>query len=213
MKKNTNERHIQFLLRTISERNNEIVIFVEPNICSCMISWDSGSMKMNVPVSKFYNFSYLWSICHYWHLSVFCNTANFLIIREDIGANHVIQWYCLLGCGTMCSGRNSPFWRNLLPPFSGSKSKPSQEQEAISKHSTPHQARTIWKISHYNSIMEGSSPWDKPQPTHSPSVAPISLPKCALVHAYFSLSIPGNGLLTHSDLPVMLHIACPTAIS
>jgi hypothetical protein len=46
MKKNTSELHIQFLLRTISERNKGIVMFVDPNVCSSM----SGAMMMKVPV-------------------------------------------------------------------------------------------------------------------------------------------------------------------
>jgi hypothetical protein len=101
---------------------------------------------------------------------LFCTILQIFIIRKPIGTNHVIQGYCLLGCGTTYSGRNSPFWRNLLPPFSGSKSKPSKQQEATSKHSTPHQACTIWKNSYYNSITEaptlGQTP-TYPQPQSS----------------------------------------------
>jgi hypothetical protein len=55
MKKNISELHIQFLLRFTSERNNRIVMFVDPDVCNAMITSNSGKMIIKVPVSK-YNF-------------------------------------------------------------------------------------------------------------------------------------------------------------
>jgi hypothetical protein len=50
MKENTSELHIQFLLRFTSERNNGIVMFVDPHVCNSIITSDSSAMMMKVPV-------------------------------------------------------------------------------------------------------------------------------------------------------------------
>jgi hypothetical protein len=45
-----------------------------------------------------------------------------------------------MGCNTIQFGDNLTFWRNMLPPFSGSNSKPSMKSEADTKLPLKYQA-------------------------------------------------------------------------
>jgi hypothetical protein len=77
-----------------------------------------------------------------------------------------------LGFDIMWSGRYSPFWRNLLPPSSGLKSKPGNQQEAVSK--AEHSACCLPFVGCLLSLLFGSYLTDVSNPNPNPNLPTAS---------------------------------------
>jgi hypothetical protein len=62
--------------------------------------------------------------------SLFFSSSSSLFLHANIHLiiDKILPWYCLLGCDTMYSATSlPPFQKDVLPPSSGPKSKPSSK--------------------------------------------------------------------------------------